>query len=81
MLLQKLVYIAHGWNLAICGEPLIEEAPEAWDNGPVYRSIWDHIRDHGYGGPNCTLTKPDSREPILENLTPVEDSIIQHVWT
>lgn len=80
MLLQKLSYIAHGWNLAINGEPLIEEAPEAWDNGPVFRSIWNHIRDFGYRGPNCELTDPESGRPIAADLSPTERAVIDHVW-
>lgn len=81
MLIQKLAYIANGWNLAINGQPLIEEPPEAWDNGPVYRSLWDHIRDSGYRGPNCTLTDPALSQPLREPLTPSERQIIDHVWT
>ena len=80
MLIQKLAYIAHGWNLAINGEPLIEEAAEAWDNGPVYRSVWDHIRDFGYGGPNCELTTPQTGRVISEELSASERSIIDAVW-
>lgn len=47
--LQKLVYIAHGWNLAIQNEPLVTGEFEAWDGGPVSRRLWNHIRDFGYG--------------------------------
>lgn len=80
MLLHKLVYIAHGWNLAINGVPLIAERPEAWDNGPVYRSLWDHIRNFGYRGRHNTLVDPISGEEIRESLTDEEASVIQHVW-
>lgn len=78
--IQKLAYIAHGWNLAINGEPLIDEAPQAWDNGPVYRSIWDHIKDYGYRGKNCTLVDPFTKEEIREPLSESEKAIIDHVW-
>ena len=78
--IQKLTYIAHGWNLAINGEPLVEELPQAWDNGPVFRSIWDHIKDYGYRGQNCTLVDPLTKEEIRESLTPQEEAIIDHVW-
>lgn len=80
MLIQKLAYIANGWNLAINGEPLIRELPQAWDNGPVYRSIWDHIKNWGYRGPACTLTDPATGTVVEEPLTASEREIIDHVW-
>lgn len=80
MFIQKLAYIAHGWNLAINGEPLIAEAPEAWDNGPVYRSIWEHIRDFGYRGPSNELVNPETGAILEEPLTDDERQIINHVW-
>ena len=80
MHIQKLAYIAHGWNLAINGEPLIDEQPQAWDNGPVFRSVWDHIRDFGYRGENNTLVDPVSREEIKTDLSPSEKQIIDAVW-
>ncbi len=47
--LQKLVYIAHGWHLAIHGTPLIEEAVEAWKYGPVIPSLYRQFRRYGNG--------------------------------
>lgn len=47
MQLQKLVYIAHGANLAINGEPLIEDGIEAWDYGTVIRRLRDALKKHG----------------------------------
>jgi len=47
MQLQKLVYIANGWNLAITGAPLTHDAPQAWDHGPVYKELWDALRQYG----------------------------------
>lgn len=47
MQLQKLVYIAHGWNLAITGEPLTYDAPEAWEYGPVYKELRRALKDYG----------------------------------
>lgn len=78
MRLQKLVYIANGWNLAINRAPLTDARIEAWDGGPVYRTIWNHIRDHGYdvagrffGWNGNAFKAPLSAE---------EKSVIQHVW-
>lgn len=80
MLIQKLTYIAHGWNLAINGQPLVEELPQAWDNGPVYRSLWEHIRDYGYNGETCQLIDPEKKEAFSAELTSAEKSVIDHVW-
>jgi len=80
MLIQKLVYIAHGWNLAINDQPLVDELPQAWDNGPVFRSIWNHIRDNGYGGEHCTLIEPFDGDEISADLLKSERQVIDHVW-
>jgi len=46
--LQKMVYIAHGWHLAIRGQPLVtDEYAEAWDHGPVFPSLYYEIREFG----------------------------------
>jgi uncharacterized phage-associated protein len=47
MQLLKLVYIAHGWSLALLKAPLINEAPEAWQHGPVFPSIYREFRRFG----------------------------------
>jgi len=47
MKIQKLVYIAHGWHLAIYNEPLIEEIVEAWRYGPVIQSLYYELRGFG----------------------------------
>lgn len=46
--LQKLVFIAHGYFLADSeGIPFIDELFEAWDYGPVCRSLYQEFRDCG----------------------------------
>lgn len=89
MQLQKLVYMAHGWNMVINGEPLVSEDPEAWTHGPVFPELYQHTKFLG--------TKPIARllsgndhsifghilggsEPLRAKLTPREKSVIQNVW-
>lgn len=45
--MQKLVYFAHGWYLAIYGEPLVNEHVGAWPYGPVIRAIYDEYKKYG----------------------------------
>jgi len=49
MQLQKLVYISHGWSLAILGKALTMDAPQAFDYGPVYTELWEALRRYGSG--------------------------------
>lgn len=89
MQLQKLTYIAHGWNLAINGEALIAEDVQAWDNGPVFRELWDHVTRYGsafINKPISPASKPNffaknlSEEPYVANLTDNERLVVEHVW-
>jgi len=81
MKLQKLVYIAHGWNLAVNKEPLIFDRIEAWDGGPVIRTIWNHIRDKGYDIQNRFFSNPFNNQAWDATLLDKEIGIIDHVWT
>ncbi len=46
--LQKLLYIAQGWNKAINGKWLFEDDCEAWAHGAVYRQIYDRFKKFKY---------------------------------
>lgn len=45
--LQKILYFAHMFHLGIEGEPLINEAFEAWDYGPVVPSLYHRVKMFG----------------------------------
>lgn len=47
MKLLKLVYLAHGWHLAVRDEPLINETVEAWQHGPVVPSVYHRFKQYG----------------------------------
>jgi len=47
MKLQKLVYFAHGWHLALTGRPLLSEPIQAWSYGPVIYSIYSEFKKYG----------------------------------
>jgi len=62
MKLQKLLFYAHAWYLALYDRPLFEEAFEAWPWGPVIRDIYSQTRDFGRGPVSAKMQKI-----ILEN--------------
>ncbi|CRI58982.1 putative phage-associated protein [Pseudomonas sp. TE6288] len=45
--LQKLVYYAQGFSLALLGAPLFEERIEAWMHGPVVADLYRRFSQHG----------------------------------
>lgn len=47
MKLVKLVYIAHGWYLGLSGNPLLNEPVQAWQYGPVVKSVYDNFKIYG----------------------------------
>ena len=52
--LQKLVYYAQGFTLAITGEPLFDETIKAWEHGPVTPSLYYEYKEFGGGAiPPC----------------------------
>lgn len=61
--LQKLLYYIQSWHLVFFDKnPLWEQAPEAWVNGPVYRTIYSAYH------PSQGYTK-------FARITPVESDI------
>ncbi len=47
MKLQKLVYYAQGFSLALTGKPLFDEPIEAWMHGPVVADLYHRFSEFG----------------------------------
>ena len=91
--LQKLVYIAHGWTLALTGGPLTSYEPEAWDRGPVYRGMRKRINYAGSEPITQKIREKDhdpfavlkgrnrDRGPVIEGrFTEDEKNILRLIW-
>ena len=46
--LQKLLYYAQAWHLALYGTPIFSENIEAWVHGPVVRSVFREYKQSGW---------------------------------
>ncbi len=63
MKLQKLLYYAHGWCLALTAAPLFDAPIEAWPYGPVVREIYGQFRQYG----NAPITSRARLVNIIDN--------------
>lgn len=80
MQLLKLVYIAHGWCLALLDAPLVDEEPEAWQHGPVFPSIYREFRRFGsqpISGPAATPFGPLPPAQLSEPQRSVIQSVVR----
>lgn len=93
MKLQKLVYYAHAWCLAIKKRPLINERIEAWKFGPVVPSLYHAFKAVGAGAIDSPATEltffgKEIRcfEPSLDNCDSAPEDVeftrqlLESVW-
>ncbi len=71
--LQKLLYYAQAWYLALKDRPLFKEDIQAWVHGPAIPSIYDQYRKFGYENINVII---DPKE-IASLKT---DDLLNEVW-
>lgn len=84
MKLIKLVYIAHGWHLAIKNDPLIDEGVQAWKYGPVVVSVYDSFKEYGkklINRPAYIFTFSPQVEYFAPNINNAETKeFLDNVW-
>lgn len=75
MKLQKLLYYAQGFALAIFGKELFPEDFEAWQYGPVIPSVYQRYKSYGNGA----LPKVDLES--FDKYTKEEKDLLDDVYT
>lgn len=90
--IQKLVYIAHGWHLAIYGleDPLIDdEYAEAWEYGPVFPSLYHEFKKFGAGPIKRLATEAyyidfldewGTSTPSIKKNDSETQAFLNHIW-
>jgi uncharacterized phage-associated protein len=76
MQLQKLIYLAHGWSLALRGKPLISEDVEAWKYGPVVPVVYHEFKEFRASA----ITRPARIGGTPETIDPEAQELIRAVW-
>jgi len=75
MRLQKLLYYAQGWSLALREEPLFDETLEAWTHGPVAPSVYKVFKSYKEQSIPQEEARKDS--PLLSE---EDKAFIKSVW-
>lgn len=82
----KLTYLAHGWHLGATGRPLVSEPVEAWQYGPVFRSLYSKLKGFGSSPVNNLLRRLDYVDEEFREVTPrIPDGdprrvLLEKVW-
>jgi uncharacterized phage-associated protein len=62
--LQKLLYYAQGFSLALYGEPLFTESIWAWKHGPVVLEVYHHFKEYG----DAALPRPQKTKAFSKKV-------------
>lgn len=76
---QKLVFFAHGWCLALYDQPLVTEWANVWPWGPGFRDIYDAAKEFGSGSLTSLLHEYFEDPPIVEADDP-RIPLLQRIW-
>lgn len=68
--LQKLVYYAQAWYLALYNKPLFDEEIQAWTHGPVIPSLYKRFKPYGWN-PIIEKVKTRLSKEIKKHLTEI----------
>jgi uncharacterized phage-associated protein len=64
--LQKLVYYAHAWYIALYDRPLVDGEFQAWVHGPVHPALYSRFRGCGWDRINYQPPKKPILPPGVE---------------
>lgn len=83
--LLKLVYIAHGWSLALSGVRLFDDRVEAWQHGPVIPSLYHEFKHFGKApiderASSFDLDSFDQMTPQIPSSDGQTLKILEYVW-
>ena len=72
--LQKYLYYAQGWFLAIYDEPLFDEELQAWIHGPVHPATYRRFKHNSWNSIGDKVERPELDETIQSHLREVYEA-------
>jgi uncharacterized phage-associated protein len=72
--LQKLLYYAQAWYLALKDRPLFDDPIEAWVHGPVVPNVYREYRDWSWQPIARDVTRPELDSEIVAHLDEVMEA-------
>jgi uncharacterized phage-associated protein len=83
MKVQKLVYYAMGWFAGYTGKPLVDDAVEAWQYGPVFPDLYHAFKKFGSGAITEKATELDINFEDIEIPAPDDPNVrkfLDNIW-
>ncbi len=80
MKLQKLLYLAHGWSLALADKPLLDKEIQAWKYGPVIPSVYQTFKEFGNDDITIRASGFSYEDGKFVTLYPELPDGIEHQW-
>lgn len=71
--LQKLIFYADAWSMALRGQELTNERFQAWVHGPVAVSQYHRFKEYQWRPIDAEISKPDLLADIRNHLDEVID--------
>jgi uncharacterized phage-associated protein len=71
--LQKLLYYAQAWHLAIFDRPLFDERIEAWVHGPAVPPVYGDFKQWTWQPIGIEIAAPDLGHEISDHLNEIMD--------
>ena len=71
--LQKLLYYAQAWHLALYDAPLFKDRIEAWVHGPAVPPVYGTYKQWSWQAIQDEPATPDLAPPVIDHLKEVMD--------
>src|ERR1035437_7319878 len=74
----KLTYLAQGWALGLYGKPIGDEAPTAYEYGPLFESLYHTLKK--YGNDKLKKYRLDEGNKHAQLITAEQQELLNRIW-